>query len=167
MIQLAVRARGRVRTRIFPTGLPVCHDYSCVGLWDKYISPWFTLFADHVILCIATGKAERNKKCAWNGEVDTRSGYLDIYCAQNIQDWEQIRGHIVLSYTLVHSKQHILGQTQEWFRELSFSRLERGVHDRLDIYTMCGIVYFPWHAHQIEGTIAIILSHPKDTGNTG
>ena len=33
---------------------------------------------------------------------------------------------LVLSY--VHSKQPILGLTQEWFRELSFSRLECGVH---------------------------------------
>ena len=33
---------------------------------------------------------------------------------------------LVLSY--VYSKQPILGLTQEWFRELSFSRLECGVH---------------------------------------
>ena len=52
------------------------------------------------------------------------------------------------------------------FRELSFSRLECGVHDRLQyIYPLsqapglwlCGIFYFPWpsrawHRHQIEGT---------------
>ena len=38
------------------------------------------------------------------------------------------------------------------FRELSFSRLECGVHDRLHIYPLCGIFYFPWHRHQIEGT---------------
>ena len=38
------------------------------------------------------------------------------------------------------------------FRELSFSRLEYGVHDRLHIYPLCGIFYFPWHRHQIEGT---------------
>ena len=37
-------------------------------------------------------------------------------------------------------------------RELSFSRLECGVHDRLHIYPLCGIFYFPWHSHQIEGT---------------
>ena len=46
----------------------------------------------------------------------------------------------------------ILGLTQEWFRELSFSRLECGVHDRLHIYPLCGISYFSWHKHQIEGT---------------
>ena len=34
--------------------------------------------------------------------------------------------------------------TQECFRESSFSRLECGVHDRLHIYPLCGIVYFPW-----------------------
>ena len=38
------------------------------------------------------------------------------------------------------------------FRELSFSRLECGVHDRLHIYPLCGIFYFPWHRHRIEGT---------------
>ena len=26
------------------------------------------------------------------------------------------------------------------------------VHDRLHIYPLCGIFYFPWHRHQIEGT---------------
>ena len=34
----------------------------------------------------------------------------------------------------------------------SFSRLECGIHDRLHIYPLCGIFYFPWHRHQIEGT---------------
>ena len=38
---------------------------------------------------------------------------------------------LVLSY--VYSKQPIFGLTQEWLRELSFSRLECGVHDRLHI----------------------------------
>ena len=38
------------------------------------------------------------------------------------------------------------------FRELSFSRLECGVHDKLHIYPLCGIFYFPWHRQQIEGT---------------
>ena len=27
-----------------------------------------------------------------------------------------------------------------------------GVHDRLQIYPQCGIVYFPWHRHQIKAT---------------
>ena len=58
---------------------------------------------------------------------------------------------LVLNYS-IYSKQPILGLTQEWFRELSFSRLECGVHDKLHIYPLCGIFYFPWHRHQIEGT---------------
>ena len=33
----------------------------------------------------------------------------------------------------VYSKQPIFGLTQDWFRELSFSRLECGVHDKLHI----------------------------------
>ena len=37
------------------------------------------------------------------------------------------------------------GLTQEWFRELYFSRLECGVHDMLHVYPLCGIFYFPWH----------------------
>ena len=50
----------------------------------------------------------------------------------------------VLSY--VYSKEPILGLTQEWFREFSFSRLECGVHDRLHIYPLCGIFHFPLHS---------------------
>ena len=38
---------------------------------------------------------------------------------------------LVLSY--VYYKQPIFGLTQEWLRELSFSRLECGVHDKLHI----------------------------------
>ena len=29
--------------------------------------------------------------------------------------------------------------------------MDRGVHDRLHIYPLCGIFYFPWHRHPIEG----------------
>ena len=47
---------------------------------------------------------------------------------------------------------HLWANTGVVFRELSFSRLECGVHDRLHIYPLCGIFYFPWHRHQIEGT---------------
>ena len=50
---------------------------------------------------------------------------------------------------------HLWANTGVVFRELSFSMLECGVHDRLDhlhIYPLCGIFYFPWHRHQIEGT---------------
>ena len=31
-------------------------------------------------------------------------------------------------------------------------QVEYGVHDRLHIYPLCGIFFFPWHRHQIEGT---------------
>ena len=63
-------------------------------------------------------------------------------------------------FLIVYSKQPIFGLTQEWYRELSFSRLECGlfffgVDDRLHIYgiyPLCGLFYFPWHRHQIEGT---------------
>ena len=44
------------------------------------------------------------------------------------------------------------GLTQEWLRVLSLSRLECGVHNKLHIYPVCGIFYFPWHRYQIEGT---------------
>ncbi len=46
-------------------------------------------------------------------------------------DTSVLRLALVLSY--VYSKQPIFGLTQEWFRELSFSRLECGVHDKLHI----------------------------------
>ena len=39
------------------------------------------------------------------------------------------------------------GQTQEWLLFQSW-----GVDDRLHIYTMYWLFYFPWHRHQIEGT---------------
>ena len=37
---------------------------------------------------------------------------------------------------IVYSKQPIFGLTKEWFRELSSSRLECGVHDRLVSHPM-------------------------------
>ena len=37
------------------------------------------------------------------------------------------------------------------FLELSFSKSGE-CHDRLHIYRLCGIFYFPWHRHQTEGT---------------
>ncbi len=43
-------------------------------------------------------------------------------------------------------------------------QVEYGVHDRLHIYPLCGIFYFPWHRHQIEGTNGFF---PKDTGKVG
>ena len=43
--------------------------------------------------------------------------------------------HLIVSLVLscVYSKQPIFGPTEEWFRELSFSRLECGVHGKLHI----------------------------------
>ena len=49
------------------------------------------------------------------------------------------------------------------FRELSFFRLECGVHDRLHIYPLCGIFYFPWHRHQIEGFYCLIRKTERFT----
>ena len=69
-------------------------------------------------------------------------------CRLSLAD-STIDTRLVLSYIL---KQPILGLTQEWFRELAFSRPECGVHDRIDIYPLCGNFYFPWHRHQIEVT---------------
>ena len=57
-------------------------------------------------------------------------------------------GH-VLSYIL--QTVHLWGNTG-LVRDLSFSRLECEVHNTLHIYPLCGIFYFPWHRHQIEGT---------------
>ena len=54
-------------------------------------------------------------------------------------------------YTVLQTA-HLWANTGVVFRELSFSRLECGLHDRLHIYPLCGVFYFPWHRHQIEGT---------------
>ena len=58
----------------------------------------------------------------------------------------------------LHTKQPILGLTQEWFRESSFSRLESGVHDRLHIYRLCGDILLHLHRQPIEGTDAYNVS---------
>ena len=47
--------------------------------------------------------------------------------------------------------------TQGLFLELSSSK-SRWVHDRLHVYPVCGIFYFPWHRYQIEGTDAFWCS---------
>ena len=67
--------------------------------------------------------------------------------------------HIYLSYVPVYqprySKQLIFGLTQEWFRELSFSRLECGVHNKLHISSADWwdlLLPLTSHRHQIEGT---------------
>ena len=63
-----------------------------------------------------------------------------------------VRRHLYDSVFLVLQTAHLWANTGVVFRELSFSRLECGVHDRLHIYPLCGVFYFPWHRHQIEGT---------------
>ena len=55
---------------------------------------------------------------------------------------------------VVSSKQQKLGLTQE----LSFSRISESY--RLQLYPLCGIFYFPWHRHQLEG-ITGFVSLPK------
>ena len=40
---------------------------------------------------------------------------------------------MIVIFLVIYSKQPIFGLTQEWLRELSFSRLECGVHDKLHI----------------------------------
>ena len=44
----------------------------------------------------------------------------------------------VSQFLVIYAKQPILELTQERFRELFFSRLECGAHDRLDIYPNVG-----------------------------
>ena len=65
-----------------------------------------------------------------------------------------MNGHSLPMMFLVSILQtaHLWANTGVVFRELSFSRLECGVHDRLHISPLCGIFYFPWYRHQIEGT---------------
>ena len=42
-------------------------------------------------------------------------------------------------FLVMSSRELILGLTQEWFGQLSFSRLECGVYDTLHIYPRCEI----------------------------
>ena len=46
----------------------------------------------------------------------------------------------------VFSKQPILGIRQEWLRGVESPTVD------LSVYPLCGIIYFPWHRHQTEGT---------------
>ena len=57
---------------------------------------------------------------------------------------------------LEYYEQPIFGLTQEWFRELSFSRLECGVHDVWDI--LLPLAWTPDRRDQ-----RLLVSHPKDT----
>ena len=71
---------------------------------------------------------------------------------------------------LVMYKQPIVGLTQVWSRELSFSRLECGVHDNYTFPVQTGaIFYFPWHIYHIEGTKGYSVSSERhrDTHEPG
>ena len=65
---------------------------------------------------------------------------------------EIVRTRLLAIVLSILQTAHLWANTGVVFRELSFSRLEYGVHDRLHIYPLCGVFYFPWHRHQIEGT---------------
>ena len=56
----------------------------------------------------------------------------------------------------------LLEYRRAWFSELSFSRISESTTGYTHI---CGIFYFPWHIHQIEGTTSILVSLPKGIGN--
>ena len=62
---------------------------------------------------------------------NSRKRLCNIQCESRIEDgkvWKLTDDALFLVLSYVYSKQPILGLTQEWFRELSFSRLECGVH---------------------------------------
>ena len=105
-------------------------------------------------VCRSSGKPVRKGKMAQH-MVEQRT--------KNIRSKTYYKQQKLLVLSYVYSKQPIFGLTQEWFRELSFSRLECGVHDKVHIYPLCGIFYFPWHKHQLEGINGFLVSHPKDT----
>ena len=55
------------------------------------------------------------------------------------------KGAVLLVILLIiHSKQPILGLTQEWLISVL------GVHDRLHIYPRSGIFYIPWHRPDVR-----------------
>ena len=86
--------------------------------------------------------AERQSSCEL--EVDV--------VAADILNRLEVGGMYVWMFLVMYSKHLILWLTHEWLREMSVSRLECGIHDKLDIYPVHGTFYFPWHRHQIEGT---------------
>ena len=70
------------------------------------------------------------------------------------------RDNSFLSY--VYSKQPIFGLTQEWFRELSFSRLECGVHDKLQHHTSLDAkLHVACHSHHFGGGILISRAYRR------
>ena len=113
------------------------------------MSLWWQLFKGTFFHCEGPDltDVETKSDCLSKGQ-----GYRWINQKYNFDNLGQVS---VTFLVYVYSKQPILGLTQVWFRELSFSRLECGVHDKLHIYTLGGIFYFPCHRHQIERTEGI------------
>ena len=66
-------------------------------------------------------------------------------------------GESIAVITDFYSKQPILRLTQE----LSISRLEYVVYARIHIYPLCGVFYFLWYRHKIEGTTAYSVSSER------
>ena len=98
------------------------------------------------VLCFFRGMALRSVI----SDLELSCGSWVLYILFDIINQENVN-FLDLSY----SKQPIFGLTQGGL-ELSFSRLECGVHDRLHIHPLCGIFYFSWHGHQIEGANAFL-----------
>ena len=76
---------------------------------------------------------------------------------------------MVLFLSYVYSKQPIFGLTQEWFRELSFSRLECGVHDKLHIssaYSYWWDILLPLAWTPDRRDRRLLASPSKDTGQS-
>ena len=116
-------------------------------------------------------KAKTKPSSHFVSEEDEREGYNGVWFESRCRTWAQqsrVKGDSPMQlfysfhFTLVSHKMTMmpaqvpdwpllplndLGQLADhychWFLELSFSRIR--LH-------MCGIFYFPWHRHQIEGT---------------
>ena len=58
---------------------------------------------------------------------------------------------------------HLWANTGVVFRELSFSRLECGVHDRLHIYPLCGILPPVWDLTPCVGSYCLIRKTERFT----
>ena len=86
--------------------------------------------------------------------VTSNNIFVLFFMPYTIQRLLNVRMVFVVTGSYVYSKQPIFGVTQEWFRKLSFSRLECGVHDKLHISSAdwWDVLLPPWHRHQIEGT---------------
>ena len=86
-------------------------------------------------LCYVNDSGDKRCKC--------NSGYIktDRFLDECLGKYIFYIHNDVLSY--MYSKQPTMGLTQEWFRKLSFPKLECGVHDRLHFYPLFGSVTSP------------------------